>query len=92
MFKRKPKAKTAKEPREPKAKKGKASRKSKVKRKKKPRKSKTAPSRGVYVARAPSDIFTALLALSLLALCVGCLLLWVEIARYGGLGAIKGPT
>jgi len=94
VFKRKKKgqAEATKEPRKAKAKKKKSPRPRKAKRNKEARPSKTSPARGVYVARAPSDIFTTLLALSLLALCVGCLLLWIEIYRYGGLGAIQGPT
>jgi len=94
VFKRKKKvqAGATKQRRKPKARKEKSPRQRKGKRNKEARPSKTSAARGVYVARAPSDIFTTLLALSLLALCVGCLLLWIEIYRYGGLGAIQGPT
>jgi hypothetical protein len=50
------------------------------------------PQRGILVQRAPSDIYTVMLILAALALAGACFVMYLEIARYGGFGAIKGPA
>ena len=42
-------------------------------------------------AQSPWNVYTVMLILSLLALLIACLCLWLEIGEYGGLGAVKGP-
>jgi hypothetical protein len=37
------------------------------------------------------NLDTALLSVAVLAITFGCLLLFMEISRFGGFGAIKGP-
>ncbi len=37
-----------------------------------------------------ATIYTALLAITLAALLLGCLFLWLEIKLFGGFGAIRG--
>ena len=48
-----------------------------------------APS--VLTKKSPWNVYTVMLILSLLALLIACLCLWLEIGEYGGLGAVKGP-
>jgi len=48
--------------------------------------------RGVVVQKSRADVYTVMLALSLLAICIGCLFLYLEIGTYGGLSAVKGPV
>jgi hypothetical protein len=48
--------------------------------------------KGVVLQQAPSDIYTLILLLSAIALAVGSAMLFLEIARYGGFGAVKGPV
>jgi hypothetical protein len=45
----------------------------------------------VLKKKSPLTIYTVLLIISLAALMLGCLFLWLEINEYGGFGAIKGP-
>lgn len=47
---------------------------------------------GIQVAKPRTSIYTVLLIISLLALMLGCLLLYLEIGEYGGLGNIKGQA
>lgn len=45
---------------------------------------------GVIVRKPKLDVYTVLLVISLLAISIGCLLLWLEIGEYRR--QIKGPT
>ncbi|MBX3434656.1 MAG: hypothetical protein KF847_15160 [Pirellulales bacterium] len=49
----------------------------------------SAPS--VLTKKSPWNVYTVMLLVSLLALLIGILCLWMEIREYGGFGAIKGP-
>ncbi|MAT69172.1 MAG: hypothetical protein CMJ58_06565 [Planctomycetaceae bacterium] len=49
----------------------------------------SAPS--VLTKKSPWNVYTVMLIVSLLALLIACLCLWMEIREYGGFGAIKGP-
>lgn len=49
----------------------------------------SAPS--VLTKKSPWNVYTVMLILSLLALLIACICLWLEIREYGGFGAIKGP-
>jgi hypothetical protein len=60
----------------------------------KPKEKKPKPlssGRGIAVARPQMNLDTALLGVAALALTCGCLLLLMEIYRFGGFGAITGP-
>jgi len=47
---------------------------------------------GVLVPKPKSSIYTILLILSVIALVIACLFLYLEISEYGGLGATKGMS
>lgn len=59
----------------------------------------TSQPRTMVVQKPKSNIYTALLGISAMALFIGCILLAVEISRYAGdagvsgwFGAIRGPS
>lgn len=76
MFKRK--SKSAKPAKPAKAKKEKKPKKAKKKREK-PVKAASA----VAIKKQPSDIYTAMLVISFLAVLTSCILLYLELSRYG---------
>ncbi|MBN1853910.1 MAG: hypothetical protein JW829_14350 [Pirellulales bacterium] len=47
---------------------------------------------GVLVPKPKSSIYTVLLILSVIALVIACVFLYLEISEYGGLGATKGMS
>jgi hypothetical protein len=48
------------------------------------------PPVGVAQGRKPkTSIYTMFLVISLVALLVGCLFLWLEIGRFGGFGTVR---
>ena len=49
-------------------------------------------SRGVSVQKPGSNVYTVMLLIALVALIIGCVLLYLEIDSYGGFGAIRGPA
>jgi hypothetical protein len=58
--------------------------------KKKPAARPKAKVRAVTPARKlPNNIYTMMLLLSFLAMLLATIMMWVELARYGGLGAWK---
>jgi hypothetical protein len=46
----------------------------------------------VLTKKSAWNIYTALLVLSLFALLLACLFLFLELKEYGGWGAVKGPV
>jgi hypothetical protein len=49
------------------------------------------PAPPVITGRKPkTSVYVVLLVISLVALLVGCLFLFLEIKRYGGFGAVRG--
>ena len=56
-----------------------------------PQDSKSA-SRGVHVQKPGSNVYTVMLLVALVALVIGCVMLYLEIDSYGGFGAIRGPA
>jgi len=46
----------------------------------------------VLKKKSALNIYTVLLIISLVALLLGCLFLWLEMKEYGGFGAVKGPV
>lgn len=44
------------------------------------------PPRGVLVKKQPTNVYTVMLMVSLLAMIIGCVFLGLELAEYGGLG------
>ena len=50
---------------------------------KKAKKSKAKKKPSVPIRKPDTDIYTVLLLLSFLAVCIACLLLWLELGRYG---------
>ncbi len=68
----------------------KAAKKAKPKKEKKPKatKAKAKPrskpkSPGVAVQKRPTDIYAAMLMISLAAVLIACLMLWLELSSYG---------
>lgn len=49
-------------------------------------------SPSVLTKKSAWTIYTVMLLLSLLALLLGCLFLYLEIREYGGFGAVKGAA
>ncbi len=48
--------------------------------------------RGVQVQKPQSNVYTVMLLISLVALIVGCVLLYLEIDAYGGFAAAEQPA
>lgn len=46
--------------------------------------------RGVLVQKPKTNIFTVMLIISFLAMLIGCVLMYLELDRYGGFSAITG--
>jgi hypothetical protein len=46
----------------------------------------------VLTKKSAWTIYTVLLLISLLALLLGCLFMYLEIREYGGFGAVKGAS
>ena len=44
----------------------------------------------VLKKKSALNIYTVLLIIALVSLLLGCVFLWLEIAEYGGFGAVKG--
>ena len=40
--------------------------------------------------KSPWNVYTVLLLIAFLALFIGVIVLWLEISKYGGFGAVKG--
>ena len=78
MFKRKPSdkkkaGKKAKPAKAPKAKKEKAPKAKKAKR----------PTADVVIQKPDTDVYTVMLVISFIAVLIGCILLYLELSRYG---------
>ena len=52
----------------------------------------TGDQGGILVPKPKTSIYTVLLIISLVALLIACLFLWLEISEYGGWGAWGGPS
>ncbi len=48
--------------------------------------------RGVQVQKPQSNVYTVMLLISLVALIIGCVLLYLEIDAYGGFASARQPT
>lgn len=46
----------------------------------------SAKPRGVLVKKQPTNVYTVMLMIALLAMIIGCIFLGLELAEYGGLG------
>ncbi len=55
-----------------------------------PQDSKSA-SRGVHVQKPGSNVYTVMLLVALVALVIGCVLLYLEIDSYGGFSSLHRP-
>ncbi len=49
-------------------------------------------NRGVQVQKPGSNVYTVMLLISLVALVIGSVLLYLEIDSYGGFGAMRAPA
>ena len=74
--------KSSKKDKAPKAKKEKKPKQKRAKKEKKPKKPKAARE-GVVVAKPGFNVYTTLLLISLLSLCLACLVLGLELQRFG---------
>ena len=48
--------------------------------------------RGVQVQKPQSNVYTVMLLISLVALIIGCVLLYLEIDAYGGFASARQPA
>lgn len=50
------------------------------------------PTVGGAIRKPRTSVYTLLLVISLVALLIGCLFLFLEIKRFGGFGAVRGTV